>query len=685
MPTAAHRERWAWAAVALLLVLYVGLRMEAFTHWAEVATPNGVVKAPVTFASVDHPFHVARAETLWRELATGSPLRWIGQHQGGYPVEFYPLGVPWLEVLVRALSLGALPAEGAHSLAVLVIFLLPGVGFAWLARIDGWTPAVALLALALHISLPGGWYDGGYTELVQWGLVTNVAGAVAALLMLPPLVRYLATGGGWFAVAAAGSAAAAVHCNPRSILGLLAVAGGAWLAALAAGGNHWRPVTGRMALVGTAAALQAAPELLSLLRFGGLYEFVRYSGYDSVREYLANSVTALSWPVFVGALAGLIVGVGAVRRVAARSVAASLLLYAFLTAVLVGVPAAARLAPQLEPTRLMPLQRLLALYLAAVAVWTLLGALQRRVWPERKVLPVAVTAGLAVVILIALTRPLSGAAPDPADPAIVSSGLYPVAMSGQPQQVDLREAVRAADAAAAPGTAVLVLGSALSWHQQLWAPLWTTRPLFYDNWLWYWHPFHVGTPRYDFAAGHHYPDPEETLAAAYLDRHGIGAVVVTGAARDAAAASPLLRPLRQGVYDAFVVTAPVTTVTLGDANATAATMGNQRISATSDVAAREMTARVNWHPRWEARAGGSPAEVTRGDDGYLRIQAAEPAMAVELVYSVQPLDWVGRLLALGGVALLVWLAVSQNVGNAAGRRWYAGGGAARPPRAERGD
>ena len=62
MPPAAHRERWAWAAVALLLVLYVGLRMEAITHWAEVATPNGVVKAPVTFASVDHPFHVARAE-----------------------------------------------------------------------------------------------------------------------------------------------------------------------------------------------------------------------------------------------------------------------------------------------------------------------------------------------------------------------------------------------------------------------------------------------------------------------------------------------------------------------------------------------------------------------------------------------------------------------------------------------
>ena len=97
----------------------------------------------------------------------------------------------------RGLSLGTLPAESAHTLAIIGLFLAPGAAFAALAREDGWSPAVGLAAFVLHISLPGGWYHGGYTELVQWGLVTNVAGAVAALCMLPAIVRFLRTGGGW--------------------------------------------------------------------------------------------------------------------------------------------------------------------------------------------------------------------------------------------------------------------------------------------------------------------------------------------------------------------------------------------------------------------------------------------------------------------------------------------------------
>ena len=52
--------------------------------------PGGTTHLPNTFASVDHPFHVARAEVLWRELASGNLLRWIAQHQGGYPVEILP-------------------------------------------------------------------------------------------------------------------------------------------------------------------------------------------------------------------------------------------------------------------------------------------------------------------------------------------------------------------------------------------------------------------------------------------------------------------------------------------------------------------------------------------------------------------------------------------------------------------
>src|SRR5215213_727115 len=226
--------------------------MGALVLSADVVTPGGTAHLPNTFASVDHPFHVARAEILWRELASGSVLRWIGQHQGGYPVEFYPLGETWLEVIVRSLSYGSLPAESAHTLATIGLFLAPGAAFAAMAREDGWSPAVALIAFVLHIALPGGWYHGGYTELVQWGLVTNVAGAVAALCMLPAIVRFLRTGAGWSAAAAAALAAVAIYCNPRSLLALIAIGLGAWLAAIvrndgvarrrqAGNDGHWSP------------------------------------------------------------------------------------------------------------------------------------------------------------------------------------------------------------------------------------------------------------------------------------------------------------------------------------------------------------------------------------------------------------------------------------------------------------
>jgi hypothetical protein len=149
--------RWIWASAFGLVALYVAVRMGVLALSAEVPTPEGITRFPNTFATVDHPFHVARAEMLWRELASGSVLRWIGQHQGGYPVEFYPLGEAWLEVVVRGVSLGSLPAESAHTLAVIVLFLAPGAAFAALAREDGWSPAVGLTAFVLHISLPGGW------------------------------------------------------------------------------------------------------------------------------------------------------------------------------------------------------------------------------------------------------------------------------------------------------------------------------------------------------------------------------------------------------------------------------------------------------------------------------------------------------------------------------------------------
>ena len=158
-PDSAH-SRWAWGVAFALVALFVAVRMGVFALSADVATPEGAARLPNTFASVDHPFHVARAEIVWRELRSGNLVRWIGQHQGGYPVEFYPLGEAWLEVALRALSLGALAAASSHTLAVIGLFLAPGAAFAALTHEDGWSPVVGLTAFVLHLSLPGGWYAG---------------------------------------------------------------------------------------------------------------------------------------------------------------------------------------------------------------------------------------------------------------------------------------------------------------------------------------------------------------------------------------------------------------------------------------------------------------------------------------------------------------------------------------------
>jgi hypothetical protein len=406
------------------------------------------------------------------------------------------------------------------------------------------------------------------------------------------------------------------------------------------------------------------------------------------------SVEAIPWPVLMLGAIGTALGLASRHTTAVCVVSITLVGYVALTAVLVQEPALAGLAPQLELTRLMPLQRLLTLYLAAFAVWRgtewlfshrngrgedvaaesvegSTGSLRFRFQIRVPEVPEIALLVVAVVVLTVLTRPIAGLPPDPASPDVPPVGLFPVAMSGQSEQADLEAAVRVADAAAKPGTAMLLLGSALSWHQPLWSPLWTTRPLYYDNWLWYWQPHHAGTPGYVFQAGNAYPDPERTLDATYLARHGIGAVLATGPLRAVAAASPLLHLLRQGVYDAYAVIDPVTTVTFGEENATSTELGNQRIAASAAAPASPATIRQNWYPRWEAIAADGAVSVAQTSDGYMRLAPAQAASGVELVYAVQPIDWLARVLALVGGIAAIWLGVRSIAGIRGLTDWYA--------------
>lgn len=724
----------ALAAIAGIALL-VAVRLEVLAPWVTVGTDAGPVRVVNALAGIDHPFHAARAEVLRRSILAGEIPRWIGSHQQGYPVEFYPLGAAWLAVGAWTLSLGTLPIGWAHGVAVAFVLLLPVVAFWLLARRDGLPLGTAALALAAHVAVPGAWWHGGYTELVQWGLVTNVAGAAWAFVGFALLVRWIGNGRGLDGALAMAAAAAAVLTNPRSAFGLVVL----WLAAVLAilaglyaanrheevgrGDTDGCPssrsgaairVIGRALVAGVGALLLAAPELVSLARFSGLYVFKHYGEYADARAFLDSSIAAVSPPVFVAA----VVGVAAAwtplgrDRPGTRAAALALPLYAALTW---GVAVGALPVGQLEPTRLMPLQRLLAVWLAAAAVgmaldwlvgrkqsWTFAGSPSMGGVPSRadgpteqpnrqssptrgdarrlasiRIAASLVPVALGFALLGSWLRPGGEAMPLPGPPEAPDRGLYAVARTGDRSFVDLERAIRAADAAAPPGTAILVLGSALSWHEQLWAPLWSDRPFLYDDWLWFWRSDHAGTPGYAFDRGHFYPDPERALDRDYLDRFGIGAVVATGSAAAVAAATPWLEGVSgetgnggadpAPVYDAWRVIEPTTLVTVGGANVDGATWSNGAFGGRA-TATGEAVIRHAWFPRWRATVGDAERVPVQRRDGTMRLADAPAGAQVELRYRTDLLDWAARACSVAGVALAASVVVGRRADRSLGRR-----------------
>jgi hypothetical protein len=641
-----------WLVLFALFAIWIAHRLGAFDLFRTVVTEDGRrVRLPNTFATVDHPFHVVRAETLRRALAGGELLRWIGHHQGGYPVEFYPLGVAWLEVGTWAVFFGQLPMAAIHKLVIILIFLAPGVPFALMARRDGWPLGVGLVALAAHVAVPGGEWQGGYTELVEWGLVTNIAASVALLMTLALLTIYLSDGHRLAAAGAAVSAAFAVSTNPRSLVALAVVGAGVWIAAWSGGPvtkDRILALTRRLALVGGLTALLAAPELLSLLRFEHLYYFVRYSGYENQGEYLRASIEAVSLPVLLLGVGGIAVGLLLPSRPATRSAAVTLVLYVLVTAVLSSGPRDEGVFEQLETTRLMPFQRLLTVYLAATALyvavhWVTSGMRRQRLVADL----LLVAAGGALLFAFVVPNRFLEAE---------DRGLYPVQSAASPDLADLNEAVDVADAEAPAGTALLVIGASISWdswHTQLWAPLRADRAFFYDDWLWYWQTRHWGP--YDPLTQHNYPEPWSILNREYFEHHGIGALVVTGPSRSVAATSPDLSLVRQGLYDVYVVREPTAIVTISGTNATAIDVENQRLHASGTSNGGEALIRRNWHPRWRATVNGQSIPITQTADGYMMVPIPEGDVEIQLVYVVDWLDWLARGAVIVGVVAAIVL------------------------------
>lgn len=651
---------WLWPALTLLLGIWVARQLGAFDLWTSVVREDGqTVRLVNTFASVDHPFHAVRAEELRRSLANGHLLRWIANHQGGYPAEFYPLGVAWLEVGVWALLLGSLPIVAVHKLVVIGIFLLPGLAFWLMARRDAWSGAVPLAALLVHVGVPGGWVNGGWKELVVWGLVTNVAASVSLLFVLWGLSVFLVDARRIAGVVASLCAAFAIGSNPRSLIALGVVGVGCWVAAVETSPARWRGATGRLALVGATAASLSAPVLIPLIRFSDLYHFVRYSGYSSIGFYVEKIVTSVSWPVAILGVAGVVVGLFAADRPTTRAAAVSLALYVLATAVLATDLRDAGALDQLEATRLMPFQRLVTIYLASVACEAGLRWLLPRFAAAREVLVVGGAAGVLLVYVVPFSPVpennhglmYAGEAARPGSPVLLTSG--------SPAQADFLRAVEIADGAAPGDGAMLILGTTISWHQQLWAPLETDRPLFYNDWLWYWQTEHQAPA--GLRAGNAYARgfEQRIFQRAYLNEHGIAVVVVADPYKQAAASASTLEVVTQGLFNVYRVRDPAPIVTFDGGQTADVTVENERIEASGTSPGGEARIARNWFPRWRAEVNGKEVPITHTADGYMSVPVPAGEVTVTLRYDVDGLDWLGRALFILGLAAAILLVLAR--------------------------
>jgi len=615
-----------------------------------------------TFATVDHPFHATRADMLLESLRHGELLRWVGSHQGGYPVEFYPLGIQWLDLGLWALLLGQFPIIAVHKVMVLLVFVSPVAGFWILARGDRANPFTPFLALAIHLSVPGDWMHGGRMELVYWGLISNVGGASLAFAAMAALSRWVQDRIRGYAILAIGCISAAMYTNPRSSVAIAVAAAGVLGALLIRDGvrnrDAWIQYAWRIGIVAAISACLCAPLLLSALRYNHLYYFTNFESYADLGEILWASKTAIT-PVFLAlAIGGVVVSLWGRRDRHGVAVALTLLLYVGATAILSQVSALGDLVQQLETPRLMPFQRLLSIYLAA---WFAAWLVERTLIRITATRLAAMTAGVLAVAGLLVVVTFRGAFGE-----LPTVYQQPVPWTtGYPEFGYFTDAVDEADDLRPDGTAILIVGDRESWwHEALWAPAWSNAAFYYDDWMWYWHADHEGP--YDNDVGHAYQAPAEIFTADWFGAHGVGAMMVTnmpvptGAEdpRVAARTNPNVRYVDTiGAWDLYTVNDPVPMVTNGQSQPRDVEFDNGRISATFDDASGAIEIRHNWFPRWQAYADGQRVEVERMSNGYMRVEVPPGTRELELRYEVNAVDWVGRILAGAGMVFLGTFAV----------------------------
>lgn len=664
----------AWGTVLVVLCVWAAWRIGAFNLQDRIQFRGQSVPVDTMWATVDHPFHVSRAATLLHSLQDGEILRWIGHHQGGYPVEFYPLGVPWLDVIVWALSFGSISILAAHKIVITIILLLPALAYWLLARGDQVHPGVAVLATAIHLAVPGFWLNGGYEELVGWGLVTNVAGASFGLLGIVGLIRYVLNREPGMGILALGGITLAAVCNPRSLFAIVIASVAVFVVgAIRSGRSDTRgrlvdPIV-RIGVVGALALFIAAPVIVALIQYNDLYYFKHYEFYEPLKTFWDAAKIAVTPNMaklaVVGVVLPLVPIVGRHLRVQ-QALALTLGLYVLFTMWVATTSNPPPLVEQLEAPRLMPFQRLLMCWFAALAV----GVIVRLVtlFLGRRASALSVGAVLAILSGAMLWTHIMS--PSTERMVIVEEyGLRPVPIVATPDFLAFEHAVQRADAELPDGTRVFVVGNQQNWwHEQLWGPTYSDASFFYDDWMWYWHTRQPGP--YDPTQGYYYLEPSEAFTQEYFEANAIGVVMVTdmytpsgmsmrASARDNGA---LEFVETVGYWDIYRVRETTPIATNGTEQPSEMSFDAHGLTARFDDGNGAVVIRQNWFPRWEATANGEPVDVMRREDGFIELRVPEGPVEIELRYGVTGMDWLARGMSVIGV-------VGVGMFIARGNRW----------------
>jgi hypothetical protein len=555
------------------------------------------------------------------------------------------------------------PLEVCHKLVVIAVLLLPPVAFWLLARRDGLSRSVAVVATVLHLFLPGIWLAGGPDELLRGGLWPNVLASYLVLFVILWSGEFVSSGRRIAGALTITTIAAAVYINPRSMIGL----GTALVAVILAVVlprlmDRRQPhvavdtsvVVRRVVWVGAVAALLSAALVLPLRAHQHLYHFEHFVEFSSLRDlwwYYRDAA-----PPEVIALAAFGVVVGAFSRGLYTRAVAIYLPLACLTLAIVGwLLRDLGVFSQLEGPRLMPMLRTPTIFLAAFGLHELSARLLRGLWVSRSWQPGVLAVGVVVVTIVS---PVSVLSED-------ERGLPPIETTDQPAFAGIARSAAVFDAVAAPGDRPLVIGSPLSIHASFWISARTGRNAWHVDWVWYWREV-AGANRTQLA------DWSSGLSPAFLQRHGLTLVMIDAGFDEMielAETIPYLTLLDEGEgrgYAIYRVEPPA-----GPTNGWVSFEGGEvlevsaeRESITARVRAATATTamvHVNDFPGWTARVNGEAVPIERNADGYMLVDVPAGDATIVLTYETQPVVWLGRGLVVIGLVLLAGMFLPQRV------------------------